>query len=123
MDTLLQDLRYALRQLRRSPGFTAVAVLTLALGIGANTAIFSLADSILFRALPVSHPEQLVTLSRLSPGGEGESFAYPAFEQLHGATDTFSEVFGFAFRSARTILGGRPTEVVVDLASGEYFRA
>src|SRR5207249_9058571 len=63
LETLWQDIRYGLRQLRRNPGFTAVAVLTLALGIGANTAIFSLIDAVMLKMLPVSHPEQLVQLT------------------------------------------------------------
>lgn len=112
--SLLQDIRYGLRLLAKHPGFTAIAVLTLALGIGANTAIFSLADSILLQALRVSHPDELVTLSRLSRGGEGESFPYPAFEQFQSASDVFSEVFGFASRSVRTSFGGRPAEAVVE---------
>jgi len=62
METLLQDLRYGVRMLRMSPSFTAVAVITLALGIGANTAVFTVIDAIMLKMLPVGHPEQLVAV-------------------------------------------------------------
>src|SRR5262249_37751314 len=67
LETLWQDIRYGTRQLRKNPGFTTVAVLTLALGIGANTAIFSLIDALLLKSLPVQRPEQLMTVGTIVP--------------------------------------------------------
>src|SRR5713226_3858279 len=74
LDALIQDLRYAIRTLRASPGFAAVAILSLALGIGANTAIFSLIDAVMLKYLPVSHPEELL---QLKVGTNGSSFTNP----------------------------------------------
>src|SRR5262249_9539270 len=96
-DEMFQDLRYGARMLLNSKGFTAVAVLSLALGIGANTAIFSVIDAAILRTLSVERPEQLAEFSRFNPQGGGESFTYPQFEQFRGRNQVFANVFGFAF--------------------------
>src|ERR1700752_5243767 len=98
METLIQDFRYGIRTLVKNPGFTAIAVLTLALGLGANTAIFSLTDQILLRRLPVEKPEELVVL--LSPGpksgrvwSDGDtaaSLSYPLYKELRDNNNIFS---------------------------------
>ena len=85
LDALGQDLRYGWRNLRRTPGFTAVAVLSLAIGIGANSAIFSLIYSILLRPLPVSHPEQLVLVQHSGPDLPNDDFSYREYQALRPA--------------------------------------
>src|SRR5436305_13807707 len=99
LHSLFSDCCFALRQLRKSPGFTAVAVLTLALGIGSNTAIFSLTDQILLRELAVPHPEQLVILRSPGPAhghswsgvdNGAEWFSYPMYQGLRERPTGFS---------------------------------
>jgi predicted permease len=99
-ESLRQDVRYALRTLRKSPGFAAVAVLTLALGIGANTAIFTLIDALLLRALPVPRPGELLQVS-MTPGDAresplSESLSYPVVRALADQRDVFAGVGGFS---------------------------
>ena len=122
-DEVFQDLRYGVRMLIKAKGFTAVAVLSLALGIGANTAIFSVIDAAMLRMLPVERPEELVLFSRLNPQGGGESFTYPQFEQFRERNQVFANVFGFAYREPRVNINGREEEALVQLASGQYFSA
>jgi predicted permease len=131
MNTLLQDVRYGLRMLAKAPGFTAIAVLTLALGIGANTAIFSLTDQVLLRRLPVPHAEQLVELrspgpnpgSTWSDGIEGSSFSYPMYKDLREQTkDAFSGLLA-TYPVALDISGhGASERASGELVSGNYFQ-
>src|ERR1017187_729408 len=90
-ESLWQDTRYAVRALRRTPGFTAAAVLSLALGIGANTAIFSLLHTLMLRMLPVERPQELVSLYRTGGWGKG-TVSYPLFLEIAKRSDLFAGV-------------------------------
>ncbi len=131
MNTLLQDIRYGLRMLGKSPAFTAIAVLTLALGIGANTAIFSFTDQVLLRNLPVPHPEQLVVLRSPGPNpGRTSSdisdgaqvFSYPMYKDLREHTTVFSGLL--ACFGVDVNVSGRGTTQSGSgvLVSGNYFQ-
>src|SRR6202035_4851321 len=97
MGTLFQDLRFAFRQLRKAPSFAATAVLTLALGIGANTAIFSMVNSLLLKPLPVANPRQIMTLvPRENNGPLGQSLSWNEFKQVRSQSGrSFSDVFAW----------------------------
>ena len=100
LDELMQDLRYAARMLRKNPGFTLVAVLTLALGIGANTALFSVVNGVLLNPLPYPHPEQLVSLHESKPNFEHGSISYPNFRDWQKLNHSFTAIAisrGYAF--------------------------
>jgi predicted permease len=121
MSTLLQDLKYGLRQLRRNPGFTIVAVLSLALAIGANTAIFSLLDVLLLRDLPVQHPERLVELSVVRRGHK-IMFSYPMFREIERGQKVFSGLIGWTFGSMTHVeLRGESFRADLRSVTGNYY--
>ena len=144
VETLWQDLRYGLRQLKRNPGFTAAVLLTLALSIGANTAVFTLVNAVMFKLLPVRDPQQLVLLSWWNPGksfsvttsgyglsdaqgrGVRASFALPFVEQLRSQRQVFSSVFGFvpigfSRESLNASVDGQASMADGAMVTGDYF--
>jgi predicted permease len=127
MGGMLADLTFALRTLRRSPLFTSIAVLSLGLGIGANTAIFSLMDQLLLRLLPVKHPESLVMLYQKGPnmgGNDGErTNSYPICQDFQQRAEPFSDVFCQKMTDVSITLDGQTELVAAEMVSGNYFSA
>jgi predicted permease len=125
MQSFLQDLRFGARMLLKHKGFTAVAVLSLALGIGANTAIFSLLDAVLLKMLPVKNPEQLVFLETdggSSAGKRRSDLSYDFYEQLRQHTETLAGVCTFSNRSPLNVLvDGQAQVAQVQQVSGSFF--
>ena len=129
LEHLAQDLRYGLRTLRKNPGFTAVAVLTLALGIGANTAIFQLIDALRLRAIPVKEPQQLVTVQLADPTGiRGDQasgypvLTNPVWEKLRDQQDVFSGVLAWGSNSFGLAPGGEGRLAQGLFVSGDFFQ-
>ena len=119
LDAVFQDLRYALRGLRRSPGFAAAALLSLALGIGANTAIFSLIDAVILKSLPVRHPEELLQVMMGKQSYVG--FTNPTWEHLRDRQDVFSGIFAYGRWGFNLAAGGEARSVHGNYVSGQYF--
>ena len=122
MQTLWQDLRYGARMLFKQPGFTLIAVVTLTLGIGANTAIFSLMDAVLLKSLPVERPDELHFIARTGARyAEGGAPPYPCFERFRDQNKTFAGMAAFSDSTYRVTIDGQAEEAFGQRVSGNYF--
>jgi predicted permease len=130
LDHLLRDLRFGLRALRQTPGFTLTAILTLALGIGANTAVFSVMNAVLLRSLPVRDPQRVVYLhTDHTPNNTGTidsnaTFPYSVYRELRARTDAFSDVIavgGLSGDKVNVRIGTQPEQAEADMVSGNFF--
>src|SRR5437868_3137117 len=118
----MNDLKYAFRTLVKSPAFTVVAILTLALGIGASTAIFSVLDAVLLRPLPYPNQERIVELRELDEKGHGMSFAEPNFNDLRSRSHSFDAVARYATGPEAVVGGSEPVQTNVCAVSADFFR-
>jgi len=120
---LYQDIRYAFRVLRKNPGFALVVIASLALGIGANAAMFSLTDRVLLQRLPVKNPDQLTVISTLDPSESGpdQSFSYPMYQDLRDRNDVFNGVIARGGVQMNVSCGDQTERVSSELVSGNYF--
>jgi predicted permease len=125
METLLQDIRYGTRMLMKNPGFLIVAVITLALGIGANTAIFSMVDAFLLRPLPVADPAQITVLAfQQKQGNFLTQFSIADYRDIQNqTTEVFSDVFAYQFGLDGLSVDGKADRVMTNYVSGNYFSA
>ncbi|MCI0486611.1 MAG: ABC transporter permease [Blastocatellia bacterium] len=123
MGNLLQDLRYGLRMLIKNPGFTAVAVLSLALGIGANTAIFTLVDNVLLRPLAVEEPDRLALVLSSRPKDLNYNFSYPLYRDMRDQNNVFSDLLAYSRVDLNLSEGDQTERIEGEIVSGNYFSA
>src|SRR5215472_8466815 len=125
METLKHDVVYGLRMLRKSPAFTIIAALTLALGIGANTAIFSMVDALLLRLLPVPDAKQIVVIAlQQGNGAANNGFSVPEYRDLASqTTDLFDPVFGYQFGMDGLSVNGKADRLMTSFVTSNYFTA
>jgi predicted permease len=119
-----QDLRYAVRTLRNSPGFTIIAIVTLGLGMAVNTTVFSVINGLILRPLPVPHAEQLAVLALQQAGNPGfQRFSYLDYQDIRSQTDSFSEVFGYTATLGALVADGKGDHCLLSRVTGNYFSA
>jgi predicted permease len=123
LETFLQDLRFGLRMLRQNSGVTITVVLTLALGVGVNTAMFSLLNGWLLRPLPVPAPEQIIVLASQQKEGSNGNFSYPDLLDFQRQAGTFSDLFAYAFGIGGLSADGDAREIAYSCVTGNYFSA
>jgi predicted permease len=123
LHSVISDCRYGIRQLHKNPGFTVVATLTLALGVGANTTIFSMVNALVLRPLPVPDPQQIVVLAfQQGNGGVGHQFSVPEYRDIASQTsDAFSGVFGYWFGIDGLSINGRADRILTNYVTGSFF--
>jgi putative ABC transport system permease protein len=122
MGTLLKDLQYGIRMLAKTPGFTLVAVLSLALGIGVNTTVFSLLDAVLLRSLPIQHPEQIVDIATRVAGGEPHNdFSYPLYTGLRDHNESLSGMVAYSDTNFGLAVGDQTERIRGEAVSANYF--
>ena len=121
IETLFQDLRFGLRMLAKSPGFTAVAILSLTLGIGANTAIFSLVNTAALRPLPVARPNELMSLKNANGSKIDTGFSYLNYKDFRDRNDVFADLIGYQFTPVSTSYEGINEKMWAYLVTGNYF--
>jgi putative ABC transport system permease protein len=122
MNTLWQDLRYGARMLMKKPGFTLIAAITLALGIGANTAIFSVVDAALIRALPYHNPDRLILLSATTMGGERDLLSIEEMREFQTRAQSLEDVTGIMTQSVNLTGGERPDRVRGAYVTANFFQ-
>ncbi len=116
------DVRYAIRMLLARPGFTAIALISLALGIGANTAVFTLVNQVLLKPLPIDHPEQVYSLYDTGPNSNDFSaFSYPDYRDLRDNNEVFSGLLAYRFAPINLSYSGENNRIWGYLVSGNYF--
>ena len=118
---MMTDLRYAFRQLFKSRGFTFVAVVTLALGIGANTAVFSVVDAVLLRSLPYSNAGRLIDLFTTTPAGDRDAASVPEFEELRDQMRSVEDLTAFQSQSVNLTGGERPDRIRGAFVAANFF--